>query len=58
MSVGSLSSATLGDQIAVAVGKKALDSAKQQGQAAMKLIESAAPANVAPSVGRSLNIVG
>jgi hypothetical protein len=57
MAVGSLSSATMADQYAVAVGKKQLDAAKQQGQSALKLIQSAAPANVAPGVGKSLNVV-
>lgn len=47
----------MADQYAVAVGKKQLDAAKQQGQSALKLIQSAAPANVAPGVGKSLNVV-
>ena len=37
--------------------KKQLDVAKQQGQSALKLIQSAAPANVPAGVGNSLNIV-
>ncbi|MFZ5893470.1 MAG: putative motility protein [Myxococcota bacterium] len=60
MSVGSVSGAAFADQYAVAVGKKALDSVKQQGQDALKLIQAAAPAapaNVAPGIGQSLNVV-
>jgi hypothetical protein len=57
MAVGSLSSASAAAQYAVAVDKKQLDVAKQQGQSALKLIQSAAPANVPAGVGNSLNIV-
>lgn len=57
MSVGSLSGAAFADKYAVAVTNKSQDVAKQQGENALKLIQSAAPANVAPSVGQSLNVV-
>jgi len=58
MSVGSVSGAAFAEQYSVAVDKKALDATKQQGQNALKLIESAAaPANVGGSVGKSLNVV-
>ena len=57
MSVGSVSGAAFADQYAVAVSKKSQDAAKQEGQNALKLIQSAAPANGAPGVDKSLNIV-
>lgn len=58
MSVGSVSAAAFADKYAVAVIKKTQDVAKQQGDNALKLIQSAAPANVAAGVGQSLNVVG
>jgi hypothetical protein len=57
MTVGSVSGAAFADQYTAAVSKKALDASKQQGQNALKLIESAAPANVGGGVGKSLNVV-
>ncbi|HWA72641.1 MAG TPA: putative motility protein [Polyangiaceae bacterium] len=55
---GSASSpAVTSTQFQVAVAKKALDSADQQGQQSLQLIQSAAaPANVPSGVGQRLNV--
>ncbi len=48
-------------QIGVAVAKKSLDAAKQQGQAAISLLESAVQVqqqSLNPNVGRSLDVTG
>lgn len=64
--MSSVSNASLGAQIQIAVAKKQLDAVEQQGRDALALIESATapqahvgpPANTAPNVGTKLNIVG
>jgi hypothetical protein len=50
-------SAPLSAQYSISVASKSLDSTKQQGQAAVSLIQSSAPANTPTSVGRALNVV-
>ena len=57
MPIGSLSSANASAQYEVAVDKKQLDSVKQQGQNAVKLIQAAAPASASADIGKSLNIL-
>jgi hypothetical protein len=50
-------SAQVAGQFQVAVAKKALDGAREQGRQSLELIQSAsAPANVPNGVGRQLNI--
>jgi len=64
--MSSVSTASLGAQIQIAVAKKQLEAVEQQGRDALALIESSAPprasagppANTAPNVGTKLNVVG
>ena len=64
--MSSISNASLGAQIQIAVAKKQLEAVEQQGKDALALIESSSPpqapagpsANTAPNVGTKLNIVG
>jgi hypothetical protein len=55
-SAGALTTAT---QYDTAVARKVLDTTREQGQAALELIQSAAaPTNLQANVGTRLNIVG
>lgn len=55
-SAGALSPASQYDTL---VTRKVLDSTREQGEAALQLIQAAAPsANLQPGVGARLNVVG
>jgi hypothetical protein len=54
-----LSEARLGNQIAVEVAKKGMDAAKQEGEAAIQLLESAAEVAASPDgVGTRIDARG
>jgi hypothetical protein len=55
-----LKQAQLGEQVAMRVAKKGLDAAKQQGEAAMALLQAAADVaqQLEPGKGNHLNVKG